>query len=297
MVEQLSLVEVDEIAAEIKPPKIEKRTVKERRQQVLTVLTHMLHSERGMERMTTARLAEEVGVSEAALYRYFPSKTKMFEALIDNIEANLFSRITTSIRNETNTMNRVRDIMQMILDFARKNPGLTRILTGHALMFEEPLLQARVAQFFDRLEMQFVNILQMRKLREGRGFNVDERIIAGHLVTLCEGQFMRYVRTNFRLGANQSFEQQWRFLEPLFASLTLVDKYMIIPWQELPTETLENIVESVVLREGTDYGSHEFSLEQKKQHLLNKIHNGSAVIVWSELHESIDIKDKMEFLK
>jgi TetR/AcrR family transcriptional regulator len=60
MVEQLSLVEVDEIAAEIKPPKIEKRTVKERRQQVLTVLTHMLHSERGMERMTTARLAEEV---------------------------------------------------------------------------------------------------------------------------------------------------------------------------------------------------------------------------------------------
>ena len=53
---------------------------------------------------------------------------------------------------------------------------------------------------------------------------------------------------------------------------------MIIPWQELPTETLENIVESVVLREGTDYGSHEFSLEQKKQHLLNKIHNGSAVI-------------------
>ena len=217
MVEQLSLVEVDEIAAEIKPPKIEKRTVKERRQQVLTVLTHMLHSERGMERMTTARLAEEVGVSEAALYRYFPSKTKMFEALIDNIEANLFSRITTSIRNETNTMNRVRDIMQMILDLARKNRGLTRILTGHALMFEEPLLQARVAQFFDRLEMQFVNILQMRKLREGRGFNVDERIIAGHLVTLCEGQFMRYVRTNFRLGANQSFEQQWRFLEPLFA--------------------------------------------------------------------------------
>ena len=194
MVEQLSLVEVDEIAAEIKPPKIEKRTVKERLQQVLTGLTHMLHSERGMERMTTARLAEEVGVSEAALYRYFPSKTKMFEALIDNIEANLFSRITTSIRNETNTMNRVRDIMQMILDFARKNPGLTRILTGHALMFEEPLLQARVAQFF-----------------------VDERIIAGHLVTLCEGQFMRYVRTNFRLGANQSFEQQWRFLEPLFA--------------------------------------------------------------------------------
>lgn len=215
--EQLSLSGVEEIAPKIETPKIEKRTVKERRQQVLTVLIHMLHSERGMERMTTARLAKEVGVSEAALYRYFPSKTKMFEALIEHIENTLLSRITASMRNETQTMNRIRDILQTILDFARKNPGLTRILTGHALMFEDAQLQVRVAQFFNRLEMQFVNILQMRKLREGRGFNVDERIIASHLVTLCEGQFMRYVRTNFRLNTSQSFEQQWRFIEPLFA--------------------------------------------------------------------------------
>ena len=184
--EQLSLDGVETVKLEMKMPKIEKRTVKERQQQVLTVLTHMLHSERGMERMTTARLAQEVGVSEAALYRYFPSKTKMFEALIDSIESNLLSRINTSIRNETNTMHRVHDILQMILDFARKNPGLTRILTGHALMFEAPQLQVRVAQFFDRLEMQFVNILQMRKLREGKGFDVDVRIIAAHLVTLCD---------------------------------------------------------------------------------------------------------------
>ena len=215
--EQLSLSGVEEIAPKIETPKIEKRTVKERRQQVLTVLIHMLHSERGMERMTTARLAKVVGVSEAALYRYFPSKTKMFEALIEHIENTLLSRITASMRNETQTMNRIHDILQTILDFARKNPGLTRILTGHALMFEDAQLQVRVAQFFNRLEMQFVNILQMRKLREGRGFNVDERIIASHLVTLCEGQFMRYVRTNFRLNASQSFEQQWRFIEPLFA--------------------------------------------------------------------------------
>ena len=215
--EQLSLSGVEEITPKIETPKIEKRTVKERRQQVLTVLIHMLHSERGMERMTTARLAKEVGVSEAALYRYVPSKTKMFEALIEHIENTLLSRITASMRNETQTMNRIHDILQTILDFARKNPGLTRILTGHALMFEDAQLQVRVAQFFNRLEMQFVNILQMRKLREGRGFNVDERIIASHLVTLCEGQFMRYVRTNFRLNASQSFEQQWRFIEPLFA--------------------------------------------------------------------------------
>lgn len=217
MIEQLAIEAVEEIAPQKKSPKIEKRTVKERRQQVITVLTHMLHSERGMERMTTARLAQEVGVSEAALYRYFPSKTKMFEALLDNIEANLFSRIDQAAAMETGTANRVRDILQMIFDFARKNPGMTRVLTGHALMFEEAKLQARVAQFFDRLEMKFFNILQMRKRRENRAFNVDERTIATYLVTLCEGQFMRYVRTNFRHTPNQSFEQQWRLIETLFA--------------------------------------------------------------------------------
>lgn len=217
MVEQLAIEAVEEIAPQKKVPKIEKRTVKERRQQVLTVLTHMLHSERGMERMTTARLAQAVGVSEAALYRYFPSKTKMFEALLDNIEANLFSRIDQASTIEISTTNRIRDILQMIFDFARKNPGMTRILTGHALMFEEAKLQARVAQFFDRLEMKFFNILQMRKRRENRSFSVDERTIATYLVTLCEGQFMRYVRTNFRHTPNQGFEQQWRLIEVLFA--------------------------------------------------------------------------------
>lgn len=71
---------------------------------------------------------------------------------------------------------------------------------------------------------------------------------------------------------------------------------MIIPWQELDEETLGNIAESVILREGTDYGAEELSLAQKKQRLLNQIRNGSAVIVWSELHESIDIKNKKDFL-
>ncbi|MFU2080034.1 nucleoid occlusion factor SlmA [Avibacterium endocarditidis] len=220
--QQLEIAGIEPVAEQSKRSepssvKNEKRSVKERRQQVLTVLTHMLHSEQGMERMTTARLAEKVGVSEAALYRYFPSKTKMFEALIENLEGTLFSRINQSIKNETNTMNRVRDILQMILDFARKNPGLTRVLTGHALMFEDPKLQARVAQFFDRLEFQFVNILQMRKLREGRAFSIDERIIATYLVNLCEGQFMRYVRSNFRHNSNQNFEQQWKLIAVHFA--------------------------------------------------------------------------------
>jgi hypothetical protein len=72
---------------------------------------------------------------------------------------------------------------------------------------------------------------------------------------------------------------------------------VIIPWQELEEQTLINIVESVILREGTDYGLHEQTFEQKKKALLNRIRQGSAVIVWSELHKSIDIKDKTDFFK
>ena len=72
---------------------------------------------------------------------------------------------------------------------------------------------------------------------------------------------------------------------------------MIIPWQELEEQTLINILESIILREGTDYGLHEQTFEQKKKALLNRIRQGSAVIVWSELHESIDIKDKTDFFR
>ncbi|MBE2896885.1 nucleoid occlusion factor SlmA [Pasteurellaceae bacterium HPA106] len=198
----------------MKQPK-EKRPINERRKQVLTVLAHLLHSDRGMQRISTKRLAEEVGVSEAALYRYYDSKEAMFSALIDLIEENLLYRIRMSLKNDTDSVTRVHNIMLLILDFARKNPGMTRVLSGHALMFEEPKLKQRLVKFFDSLEVQFNNILQMQRLRNGKAFAIDEKIIAAHLVTFCEGQFVRYVRTNFRRNPYSDFEQQW----PLFASL------------------------------------------------------------------------------
>ncbi|MBE2898744.1 nucleoid occlusion factor SlmA [Pasteurellaceae bacterium TAE3-ERU1] len=193
----------------------EKRPRAERKKQVLTVLAHLLHSECGMQRITTKRLAQEVGVSEAALYRYYDSKEALFTALIDHIEENLLYRIRMSLKNDTDSVTRVHNIMQLILDFARKNPGMTRVLSGHALMFEEPKLKQRLVKFFDSLEVQFNNILQMQRLRNGKPFAIDEKLIAAHLVTFCEGQFVRYVRTNFRRSPHSDFEQQW----PLFASL------------------------------------------------------------------------------
>lgn len=196
--------------------KMPKRSVKERQQQVLEVLIGLLNSEDGMQRVTTDRLSKAVGVSEGALYRYYPSKTKMFEALLDNIEATLISHINMATRREDATSAKVRAILYTILEFARKNPGVTRILTGHALMFEDEVLQARVSKFFDSLELQFTNILQMRKLREGQAYETDLRLLSGYLVNFCEGQFLRLVRSNFRYDQYQNFENQWKLLKPLF---------------------------------------------------------------------------------
>lgn len=195
--------------------KMPKKSVKERQQQVLEVLISLLNSEEGMQRVTTERLAKAVGVSEGALYRYFPSKTKMFEALIERIEQTLTSYIAASKRKENTTALAIKSILYTVIEFARKNPGVTRILTGHALMFEDDTLKARVSKFFDGLEFQFANILQMSKLKDGKSFE-DERALAGYLVNFCEGQFLRLVRSNFSYNQHQHFDKQWAMIKPLF---------------------------------------------------------------------------------
>ena len=195
--------------------KMPKKTKEERQQQVLETLISELNSEGGMQRVTTERLAKAVGVSEGAVYRYFPSKAKMFEALIEKIEQTLNSYIVASKRRENSTEAIIKSIVYSVIEFARKNPGVTRILTGHALMFEDDALKARIAKFFYSLEMQFANILQMSKLNNDKVFN-DERALAAYLVNFCEGQFLRLVRSNFNSSQYQPFEKQWAMLKPLF---------------------------------------------------------------------------------
>lgn len=195
--------------------KMPKKTKEERQQQVLETLISELNSEGGMQRVTTERLAKAVGVSEGALYRYFPSKAKMFEALIEKIEQTLNSYVVASKRRENSTETIIKSIVYSVIEFARKNPGVTRILTGHALMFEDDALKARIAKFFYSLEMQFANILQMSKLNNDKVFN-DERALAAYLVNFCEGQFLRLVRSNFNSSQYQPFEKQWAMLKPLF---------------------------------------------------------------------------------
>ncbi|QLK63070.1 nucleoid occlusion factor SlmA [Enterobacteriaceae bacterium Kacie_13] len=193
----------------------EKETTKRnRREEILQALAQMLQSSDGSQRITTAKLAASVGVSEAALYRHFPSKTRMFDSLIEFIEDSLISRINLILQDEKDTLNRIRLILLLVLGFAERNPGLTRIMTGHALMFEQDRLQGRINQLFERIEAQLRQVLREKKMREGSGFTNDETLLASQLLAYCEGMLSRFVRSEFKYRPTQDFDARW----PLISS-------------------------------------------------------------------------------
>ncbi|MWP49141.1 MULTISPECIES: nucleoid occlusion factor SlmA [unclassified Gilliamella] len=185
---------------------------KNRKEDILQALAKMLESNEGTQRITTAKLAATVGVSEAALYRHFSSKTKMFESLIVYIEDILLSRINVIMNEEPNTFTRLQLILALILGFSEKNPGLTRIMTGHALMFEQDQLQERISQLFERIETQIKQVLRERKIREGVAFRTDERILSSQLLAFCEGMMARYSRSGFKHLPTTDFDTRWALL-------------------------------------------------------------------------------------
>lgn len=182
-----------------------------RKQQILECLALMLQTSPG-ERITTAKLAAEVGVSEAALYRHFPSKARMFEGLIEFIEESIFSRINLILNDHKETLVRCHHILHVILVFSERNPGMCRILSGDALMGENERLRVRVNQFFEKLESQFKQVLRERKLREGKSFTVSEQALANILVSFTEGKISQYVRSSFNKKPSDDFNEQWQFL-------------------------------------------------------------------------------------
>lgn len=182
-----------------------------RKEEILQALARMLETSPG-QRITTAKLAEQVGVSEAALYRHFPSKARMYEGLIEFIEDALLSRVNMIMDQEKDTLTRINHVLVLLLTFAERNPGMCRILSGDALQGEQDRLRERVQLLFQKLEAQIKQILRERKLREGKGFAIDEAILASLLLALFDGKMMQYIRSNFKQLPTQEFEKQWQFI-------------------------------------------------------------------------------------
>ena len=187
-----------------------------RKDQILQSLATILEQSPG-QRITTAGLAKHVGVSEAALYRHFPSKAKMFEALIEFIENTIFSRITQIMSEEMQADKRCEMILGLILTFSERNPGITRILTGDPLAGETERLRQRVTQLFDRIEAQLRQIIREMPLRGEQKTSTDPIVAANLLLSLVEGRIGQYVRSNFERRPTTEWDAQWQVIrEGLF---------------------------------------------------------------------------------
>ncbi len=183
-----------------------------RRQQILEVLARELETKPGA-RLTTAGLAAAVGVSESALYRHFPSKAKMFDALIEFAEDAVFGLITRILQERIDPVQRCAQIGSVVLQFAEKNPGIARILMGDILLGENERLRARVLQFFERLETQVRQVLREATLTTGP--QPDRSVILGAANLLCAvliGRIGQFVRSGFRQLPTQYWSDQWGML-------------------------------------------------------------------------------------
>lgn len=179
-----------------------------RREQILQSLAQMLESNPG-QRITTAALAREVGVSEAALYRHFPSKARMFEGLIGFIEETVFSRVTMITGSQASGIKQCEQILTLVLAFIEKNPGMARILTGDALAGETDRLRTRVNQLFERLETQLKQILREAEVREGLRTITTAGASANLMLATVEGRIRQFVRTDFKRRPTEQWADQW----------------------------------------------------------------------------------------
>lgn len=168
----------------------------ERRQQILQTLASMLEQP-GAERVTTASLASRIGVSEAALYRHFASKAQMFEGLIDFVDQSVIGLIRQVTDREPAGPNQAARILALLFQFAEKNPGMCRVMTGDALVLEHERLQERINLLFDKIEAQL-----RQSLREANTTSatptVDTQVQASVLVAFMQGRLQRFVRSGFK---------------------------------------------------------------------------------------------------
>lgn len=179
-----------------------------RREQILQAVVHMLETNPG-GRITTANIAKTVGVSEAALYRHFPSKAKMFEGLIEFIEDAIFSRTSRILQDFPQADVRCEKTLSLVLTFAEKNPGMCRLLAGDALAGETERLRQRIHQFFERLETQLKQILREAELREQKTTSIPLAASANMLTAFAEGRIRQYVRTEFSVKPTLYWSEQW----------------------------------------------------------------------------------------
>ena len=184
----------------------------ERRVQILQTLAAMLEQP-GAERITTAALAAKLDVSEAALYRHFASKAQMFEGLIEFIEQSVFTLANQITERETAGKVQAQKVVTVLLQFGEKNPGMTRVMVGDALVFENDRLLVRMNQFFDRIESQLRQSLRIAAEADGSITpTVDANAQASVLTAFSVGRLQRYARSGFKRMPTEHLDAALRLM-------------------------------------------------------------------------------------
>ena len=181
----------------------------ERKAQILQTLAAMLEDPKG-ERITTALLAARLEVSEAALYRHFASKAQMFEGLIEFIEQTVFTLVNRIQSDEPDAIKQIEQTIATLLGFAQKNPGMTRVLIGDALVNEDERLQSRVNQLLDRLE---ASLRQSARLAVTAGTfppDWDVNAYANAVIAFVVGRWHQFAKSGFKRAPMEGWSQQWR---------------------------------------------------------------------------------------
>ena len=185
----------------------------ERKLQILQTLAQMLEKP-SAEKITTAALAAKLDVSEAALYRHFASKAQMFEGLIAFIEETIFGLVNKTMAEQSSGLAQIEAVLVMLLGFAKKNPGMTRVLIGDALVHENDRLQARINQLHDRLEATLKQSLRFAATQQEIPENIDTASHANLLLSYVVGRWHQFAKSGFKRDPTEFWPEQWKQLVP-----------------------------------------------------------------------------------
>lgn len=184
----------------------------ERQEQILQAFAAMLETNPGA-RITTAALARQLGVSEAALYRHFPSKAKMIDGLIEFAEDAIFSRVGRITENREGAEAQCGDILLLLIGFCERNPGFARLFAGDALQGETDRLRRRTRQLYDRIETTLRQVISAAHATRPTPAPIGPRAAANLLLACAEGRINQFVRSEFKLAPTADWPAQWAVLE------------------------------------------------------------------------------------
>ena len=184
---------------------------KDRKNIILQSLASMLE-ERNLAKITTALLAEKSNVTEAALYRHFPSKKKIYSGLVDFCEQNLFELIANINSSEESNLIKAKKILVVLVTFCEKNPGLARLLTREAFSVDETSLDERIKLLMAKIELQIKQNLQKFEQETKKKLSLTTASSANLLLACAEGLIQQFVRSGFEDSPSKKVNEQFDFL-------------------------------------------------------------------------------------